>query len=136
MALVPATLQSGILEHLQEPKETTEDAADGWSDAIGDYVQKITPSSAGIDAGKEAFRSALLANPSPTGLTTALTDFAASVASGMVPPGIPPAAPLDFSSFLSNPDRTYEEAASELTTLIDLWWRTGLTAPPGSIPWS
>lgn len=136
MPLNPATLQSGILNHLQDPKKTISEAAQGWADAIEPYLLTIAPPSTGTSAGRQAFVSAMSANPSPTGLVSGLTAWAAAVGAGMTPPGTPPAAALDFTSFLSVPERSYEQAASELATLIDLWWRTGLTGTVPPIPWN
>lgn len=133
MPLVPSVLEQSLLSMLQPPFS---DAAEDWVSAIESYVATIAPPSTTQAAARAAFVSSFSVAPSPATLVTSLQAYAAALGGGMVPPGTPPPAPLSLATFLANPDRSYEEAASELAVLIDAWFRTGLTGTVPPIPWS
>lgn len=118
-----------------------------WATIVREYTSGIVPPVAGgaQDGTATAFEAALSGMGTPgTGIgvfETAFAGYAATLAGAMAPPGTPPPAPLSTTlaavySTNNNPATTASQAGDALAIAIDLWFRTGLSGPPGPVPWS
>lgn len=140
MPLIVSTLQIKLQVLFSDPPQTTVECAQAWSDAMQLYALPVVPPSTTVVAAVQALKGALSGMSVPGAavqvFTAAFAAFGVTVAGGMpigtgpaVPPAIPfilPVAPTDQA----------QVAALTIATVIDVWMRTGLGAPPASIPWS
>jgi hypothetical protein len=143
MALQPLPSFSTALEGLfADPGDSEAAAAAKWADVIGAYSVAITPAVAlpAHEAAMEAFEAALLGMAAPGAavgtMSTAFGALAASLASAMAPPGVPPPAPL-ATTLTAAAGALYTEhadAADAWAAVIDAWFRTG-TSSTGT-PWA
>lgn len=140
MPLIATTLQSKLRILFSDPPQTTPECAQKWAEAMQVYAATVVPPSTTLAAAVQGLQGAL-SGMSASGaavqvFTAAFSAFGVTLAGGMpvgtgpaVPPAIPfilPVAPTD------QPD----VAAQAIATAIDAWMRTGLSAPPASLPWA
>ena len=140
---------AGLLVDLEgffaNPGETMPEVQERWAEIIRTYTNGIAPAVPGAtqDAAAATLETALAGLAAPGAavgvLSVALTAYAATLAGGMAPPGIPPAIPLATTlapvAVVLYP--THAAAASTWAGVIDAWFRTGTAAagaPPP--PWS
>lgn len=144
MPLNPAGLTASLTSLFADPGDDAQVRA-GWADAIRSYTTGIAPPvPSGVQDGARAALEAALAGLDAPGqavavLSLALVTYAASLAAGMAPPGVPP--PVPIAATLAPVAATlyldHASAAAAWATAIDAWFRTGLAgagAPPP--PWS
>lgn len=147
MALDLTGLKADLAAFFSAFPPTEAGCATEWANAIRSYTTGIVPAVAGgvQDGAKTAFEAALIGMSDPnTGIDTfdaAFAGYAATLAGAMAPPGSPP--PADLSDTLgavfssnNNPSTTSVAAAHAIATAIDTWFKTGLSGPPGPVPWS
>ena len=152
MPLVLNTLVNNLREIFDEeysgfsgfPADINE-AAQKWSEAIGDYAQSIVPPTTTISQAKSAMNSVIsgITNNGVAQLPISFTNFAASLAIGMQPAftGTPPSVPVDFSSIypIGLGGGSSEQVINAMAAIIDAWFRTGIAVNNTSgvsVPWS
>lgn len=140
MPLIVTTLQSQLQIHFDNPPQTTAQAAQAWANAIQVYAATIIPPSSTSAAAVQALQGALQgmdASGAAVGIfTAAFAAFGVALAGGMpvgTGPAVPPPGPMILPVSLTDQSQV---AALALATTIDIWMRTGLSAPPASLPWS
>lgn len=117
-------------------------AAENFSNAIGDYALSIAPYSATNQQARLAFKTVLsgMSSELQNGLVLfplAFASFATSLGLGMtgfavVPPPIPISFQLVASLGLAGaPASTCSDVMAQL---IDIWFRTGIATPPSGSP--
>lgn len=115
-----------------------------WADAIRSYTTAIVPAvpAPAQDAARTALFAALSGlntpNQAVTVLSSGLTAYAGSLAAGMAPPGTPPPLPLSttLAPVAAVPYTSHAAAASAWASVIDAWFRTGLSGTSPFPPWS
>lgn len=144
MPLDLSGLASSLESTAKDPPPDVPGCAAAWADAMKGYASGIVPPSTAVDAAASTLEGALVgAFSSPLaapGMEAAFAAFATTVGGGMV--GFvptPPAGPVGFAAqFLIQPP-THAAAAQAVAGIIDVWMRTGKSAPasggPAS-PWS
>jgi hypothetical protein len=146
LPLNAASLQSDLETLFANPPPAAAGCAQAWANALGSYAAGIVPPSTTVTAAAAGLISPLqsaFASPSAaSAFDAALATFATTVGAGMVPTftGTPPPAPLNVASLMSTTRETHAQAASDFSSLIDLWMKTGiatLVAPPNTTqPWA
>jgi hypothetical protein len=144
VALNPVGLTTDLVTLFTNPPNTNAAVYTAWADAIRSYTNAIVPAvSAPV---QDAARLALLTNLNGMELgaiaviAAALTTYTAALAAGMAPPGTPPPSTAALTAALtaawSTPTTDPVAPATAAATAIDTYFRTGLSAPPASLPWS
>ena len=140
MPLIVSTLQNKLRILFDDPPQTTQECAQAWADAMQFYALPVVPPSATVAAAAQALKGALSGMQAPGAavqvFTLAFASFGVTVAGGMpvgTGPAVPPAVPFILPVA---PTSSPEVAATVISTAIDIWMRTGLGAPPASLPWS
>ena len=126
------------------PATTNLTVQTAWADAIRAYTTAIVPAvpAPAQDAARLALLGALSGLSTPnqavTVLSAGLVTYAASLAAGMTPPGTPPPLPLSttLAPVASAIYTSHAAAASAWATVIDAWFRTGLSGVNPFPPWS
>lgn len=147
MALDQAQLSSDLEAFFASPPETVALCAQKWADVMEAYASDVEPPSTSVSTAattlatdlEAAFQNETL-ETTAADMETAFAAFASTVGDGMEPDytATPPPGDVGFEAQFSSGDAdTHAQAASEISTLIDDWMKTG-TADDGSGPinWS
>jgi hypothetical protein len=144
MALNPIGLTADLTALFASPPNTNAAVYSAWASAIRSYTTSIVPAVAA--PVQDAARAALLANLSgmESGaiavIAAALATYTGTLAAAMAPPGVAPPSTVALVAALTaawgTPTSDHVAPAANAATAIDTYFRTGLTAPPTSAPWS
>ena len=137
MALNPSGLTSGLTTAFDSPGSSVASAAQGWATAVNNYVIAIVPPSITIAAATATLTSALASAFAvrPTAapaMEAAFLAFATTLGAGMAPAFVatPPVGQIGFAAqFAGARPSSHAIAASQISALIDAWFRTGIATP-------
>jgi hypothetical protein len=139
MPLNLASLRSDLQALFANPPLTTSEAAEKWADAMERFTIDIVPASTtvAVKSAARALKGALAGMELPGAaigvFSVGFGTFASAVAAGMTPPGVLPPSPFVFPVVVTDQPAA---AASVISAGIDVWMRTGTSAPPASTPWA
>jgi|TARA_B100001971_G_C17767783_1_gene323405 hypothetical protein len=151
MPLNPKLLERELLLNVLDKAsvEGKEVTPKDWADAIGKYFQMaMFPVAGGNVQGAKSIFVTTLGGPkfaSGTSLPMAFSQFALTVSSipGPGGPTLPPVVPISFAPVfpVGLGGGTTKEIASLYSTIIDVWFRTGIylngiPATPVPVPWA
>lgn len=148
MPLNSTSLHDDLLDLFEDPGATIAACADAWGSAMEGCCSGIVPPSTTVSAAAGVLKTQLAAAfalsypASVASIELAFTAFGTAVGLGMLPAyaATPPAGPVGFSDLVGTTRDTYEEAATDTTSLLMTFLGTGtatLVAPPNTVlPWS
>jgi hypothetical protein len=131
MPLAPPILQSALEALFAEPPLLVAECAEAWAQAMADYAAGVVPVSTTVAAAASSLATALaaaFATPvAAPAFDAAMTAFAVTVGSGMLPAfvAVPPPAPLGVAALLAASQPTHAAAAAAFSAQIDAWFRAG-----------
>ena len=143
--LLHMMLQELLTNSVNYPSNQTEIAM-RWSSLIDSYASLVTPLSLNSASAKSAMFGVLMSNPVSGSLLImlplAIATYATQLAIGMQPTftGTPPILPLNLlpAYTIGTSGGTSLAVATSMSTIIDLWFRTGLAinnSTAATIPW-
>jgi hypothetical protein len=144
MPLNPVGLTSDLVTLFSAPPNTNEAVYTAWANAIRSYTTSIVPAVPTLvqDAARVALEVNFVGMESGAiaVIATALATYTTALAAGMAPPGTPPPSTASLVAALTaawgTPTTDHVAPATNAATAIDTYFRTGLSAPPTSAPWS
>lgn len=146
MTLVASSLQNSLQALSESPGATIADCAKLWANAVQSYAATITPPSVTAPAAGAVLAtqlaSAFSLPAAASAMDAAMTTFAATLGSGMLPGfvAVPPPVPVGFALLFAEPyPTTAAEFGQRVGSAIDAWMRTGTATPAlggAPIPWT
>lgn len=146
MPLIAASLSSDLAGIAESPPNTSAQCAQAWANAIQSYAAAVVPPSTTVAAAGSALAAALVAAfaapAAAPGMEAGFAAFGAALGAGMAPAfvAVPPAVPVGFGPQFAGPKPgTHQAAGDAISSLIDIWMRTGTATPSGggpAAPWT